>query len=99
MIRGKIFKVVMAIILNRSAVFLLNTLTNQSERWKVRCWNLMWRTNINDSSACKLYFEALNIFAHKNLDFIDPILCAKSNTYEVKTFDQKLQKCINGKTN
>ena len=30
----------------------------------------------------------------KNLDFVDAILCAKSEKYEVKTFDKKLNKCI-----
>ena len=42
--------------------------------------------------------EALCIFARKNIDFIDSILCAKSSNYEIKTFDKKLQKCIHDKT-
>jgi predicted nucleic-acid-binding protein len=38
--------------------------------------------------------KALEIFDEKNLDFVDAILCAKSEKYEVKTFDKKLNKCI-----
>jgi predicted nucleic-acid-binding protein len=38
--------------------------------------------------------KALKIFDEKNLDFVDAILCAKSEKYEVKTFDKKLNKCI-----
>ena len=39
--------------------------------------------------------ESLNIFENKNLDFVDCILCAKSKKYTIKTFDKKLNKCIN----
>jgi len=38
--------------------------------------------------------KALDIFAKKNIDFVDAILCAKSDKYEIKTFDKKLLKCI-----
>ena len=38
--------------------------------------------------------HALKIFDEKNLDFVDAILCAKSRTYTVKTFDNKLNRCI-----
>jgi predicted nucleic-acid-binding protein len=38
--------------------------------------------------------ESLNIFKNKNLDFVDCILCAKSNKYIIKTFDKKLNQCI-----
>jgi predicted nucleic-acid-binding protein len=38
--------------------------------------------------------ESLNIFKNKNLDFVDCILCAKSNKYTIKTFDKKLNQCI-----
>lgn len=41
--------------------------------------------------------QSLEIFANKNLDFVDCILCAKSDKYEIKTFDKQLQKCINSK--
>ncbi len=37
---------------------------------------------------------ALKIFDEKNLDFVDAILCIKSQKYIVKTFDKKLNKCI-----
>ncbi|MCK5293320.1 MAG: PIN domain-containing protein [Arcobacteraceae bacterium] len=38
--------------------------------------------------------QSLEIFETKNLDFVDCILCAKSEKYIVKTFDKKLNKCI-----
>ena len=38
--------------------------------------------------------SALKIFDERNLDFVDAILCAKSKKYTVKTFDKKLNKCI-----
>jgi len=45
-----------------------------------------------------ILIEALEIFGNKrSLDFIDCILCAKSNQYKVKTFDKKLNKCIEAK--
>ena len=42
----------------------------------------------------KNILEALEIFSNKNLDFVDAILCVKSKEYMVKTFDKKLNKCI-----
>ncbi len=45
----------------------------------------------------KIALEALDIFDKKRLDFVDAILCARSNQYIVKTFDKKLQKCIENK--
>jgi len=42
--------------------------------------------------------EALKIFENKrSLDFVDCILCAKSEFYKIKTFDKKLNKCIEAK--
>ena len=41
-----------------------------------------------------IIIKSLEIFEIKNLDFVDCILCAKSNKYEIKTFDKKLNKCI-----
>ena len=38
--------------------------------------------------------EALKIYQHKNLDFVDCILCALKEKYEIKTFDKKLLKCL-----
>ena len=39
--------------------------------------------------------EALEIYAHKNIDFADAILCTKKNleNYEVMSFDKDLKKC------
>ena len=37
---------------------------------------------------------ALEIFSEKNLDFVDCMLCAYGGVDEVRTFDKKLQKCV-----
>ena len=39
---------------------------------------------------------ALNLYHSKNIDFVDSHLCALREKYEVKSFDKKLMKCING---
>jgi len=41
-----------------------------------------------------LLFEALKIYAQKNLDFADCLLCAYLKDYEVVSFDKDLNKCI-----
>ncbi len=46
---------------------------------------------INDKNTI---VNSLEIFENKNLDFVDCILCAKSKEYRVRTFDKKLNKCI-----
>ncbi len=40
-------------------------------------------------------FEALDIYAQKNIDFADAMLCAKKNLegYEVISFDKDIEKC------
>ena len=38
--------------------------------------------------------DALQVFNEKNLDFVDAILCVKSKKFSIKTFDNKLSKCI-----
>lgn len=38
--------------------------------------------------------KALEIYSYKNLDFVDCILCAMSEQYDIETFDKKLNKCI-----
>ncbi len=43
----------------------------------------------------RILINSLEIFNQKNLDFVDSILCAKSQGYTIKTFDKKLLKCIN----
>ena len=40
-------------------------------------------------------FEALDIYANKNIDFADALLCAKKNLegYEVISFDKDVKRC------
>jgi predicted nucleic-acid-binding protein len=42
----------------------------------------------------KILFEALRIYAQRNLDFADCLLCAYSKNYEIFSFDKDLEKCI-----
>jgi len=39
--------------------------------------------------------EALTFYKDKNLDFVDCCLCAIKETFEIKSFDKKLMKCVN----
>ncbi len=41
--------------------------------------------------------DALNLYANKNLDFVDCLICAYRDNYSVLTFDKKLNKCIKEK--
>jgi predicted nucleic-acid-binding protein len=40
--------------------------------------------------------ETLNILSNKNIDFVDALLCAKSNLqeYKILSFDNDINKCI-----
>jgi len=40
-------------------------------------------------------FEALEIYAEKNIDFADAMLCAKKNLegFEILSFDKKIKRC------
>lgn len=49
--------------------------------------------NINVENRSVL-FSALHIFQENSLDFVDCLLCGYSKDDEIKTFDKKLQKCI-----
>ena len=39
-------------------------------------------------------FDALKIFAEKNLDFVDCLICAYGSRYQVMSFDKKVKKCV-----
>jgi len=41
-----------------------------------------------------IIIEALNLFKTQNLDFVDCLLCSYSQIDEIKTFDKKLNRCI-----
>ncbi|MEA1919316.1 MAG: hypothetical protein U9N52_05700 [Campylobacterota bacterium] len=40
-------------------------------------------------------FEALDIYANKNIDFADAMLCTKKNLegFEIVSFDKDMRKC------
>ena len=46
--------------------------------------------------AKTVYIQALDLYENRNLDFVDCCLCALKEKYEVKSFDKKLMKCVNG---
>lgn len=41
-----------------------------------------------------ILFDALKMFAEKNLDFVDCLICAYGSRYPVMSFDKKVRKCI-----
>ncbi len=43
-----------------------------------------------------ILFEALNILEHKNIDFVDAIICAKAKlqNYDILSFDNDLKRCV-----
>ena len=56
---------------------------------------LLLLQNMTTLESKTFLIEALKIYQHKNLDFVDCILCALKDKYEVKSFDKKLMKCVN----
>ncbi len=50
--------------------------------------------NLNMHESKLVLIEALGFYEAKNIDFIDCYLCALREKYTVKSFDKKLQKCI-----
>lgn len=41
-----------------------------------------------------IIIEALTLFKNQKLDFVDCLLCSYSQIDEIKTFDKKLNRCI-----
>ncbi len=46
-----------------------------------------------------IIIEALMLFKNQNLDFVDCLLCSYSQIDEIKTFDKKLNRCIQNRKN
>lgn len=42
----------------------------------------------------EVLLDAFKIFENRNLNFVDCLLCAYSRKYQVVSFDNKLNKCI-----
>lgn len=69
------------------------------------------RTEIADKLISLIYYdtiftdnepiiiEALTLFKNQNLDFVDCLLCSYSQIDEVRTFDKKLNRCIQARKN
>lgn len=41
-----------------------------------------------------VFMEALHLYNDRNIDYVDATLCALKDTYEIKSFDKKLMKCV-----
>ncbi|MCX7068242.1 MAG: PIN domain-containing protein [Methylococcales bacterium] len=54
-------------------------------------------TILTDNKA--IIIEALTIFKHQTLDFVDCLLCSYSQIDEIKSFDKKLNRYIQNKKN
>ena len=50
--------------------------------------------NLDTNESKKHLLKALQLYQAKNLDFVDCILCALSEKYEIRTFDKTLMKCL-----
>ena len=55
---------------------------------------LLMLDNLSLHEDKKYILNALQIYQSKNIDFVDCCLCALSDKYMIKTFDKKLQKCM-----
>jgi len=59
--------------------------------------NFIKAANLSMHEPKSVLLEALKIYESKNLDFLDCYLCALKDKYEVKSFDKKLMKCVDGR--
>lgn len=78
-------------------VYVLNKTYNVPKKEVINTLkNLLESDNIEIDSK-EVIFLALEIFASKNIDFVDSLLCAynKVSALKVVTFDNKLNKCLN----
>ncbi len=79
-------------------VYVLNKTYNvPKDKVSTTLKELLESDNIGADSK-EVIFLALEIFASKNIDFVDSLLCAykKISAYKVVTFDNKLNKCLDG---
>ena len=65
---------------------------------KIQISNVLKKILLNDyfyTDNKLVTFEALDIYANKNIDFADAMLCAKKNLegFEIVSFDKDMQKC------
>ena len=65
---------------------------------KIQISNALKKILLNDyfyTDNKLVTFEALDIYANKNIDFADAMLCAKKNLegFEIVSFDKDMQKC------
>jgi predicted nucleic-acid-binding protein len=50
--------------------------------------------NVFMHEPVSVFIKALELYQSKNLDFVDCCLCALKYRYEIKSFDKKLNKCL-----
>ena len=74
---------------------LRNVYKVQKEEIVISLQSLFQYPNITLLPNKHYILDSLRIYNTENLDFVDSLLCAMSIEYEIKTFDKKLQKCIN----
>ena len=65
---------------------------------KIQISNALKKILLNDyfyTDNKLVTFEALDIYANKNIDFADAMLCAKKNLegFEIVGFDKDMRKC------
>jgi predicted nucleic-acid-binding protein len=76
-------------------VYVLKSYYKQDKKYIVDRLKVLLQYENLEVSNRAVIIEALEVYAKKNIDFADAILCAKKNleAYEVMSFDKDLKKC------
>ena len=82
-------------IIMAEIVYVLRSYYKHEKRYIADKLKLLSQYENLEMSNKAVVIEALNIYANKNIDFADAMLCAKKNLegYKVMSFDRDLEKC------
>jgi len=91
---GQKYAILLDIII-AEIVYVLKSYYKQDKKYIVDRLELLLQYENLEVSNRAVIIEALNVYANKNIDFADAMLCAKKNLegYEVMSFDKDVKKC------
>jgi len=91
---GQKYAILLDIIM-AEIVYVLKSYYKQDKKYIVDRLELLLQYENLEVSNSAVIIEALEVYANKNIDFADAMLCAKKNLegYEVMSFDKDLKKC------
>ena len=91
---GQKYAILLDIII-AEIVYVLKSYYKQDKKYIVDRLELLLQYENLEVSNSAVIIEALEVYANKNIDFADAMLCAKKNLegYEVMSFDKDLKKC------